>query len=241
VNIKEIHENWTALGQDDPMWVVLTDPQKKGGGWQAEEFFATGRAEITGVLEKIKQSGLALKFDRALDFGCGLGRLSQALGESFAKVDAVDVSASMIEQAQSFNKLPAKVFYHLNVRTDLDAFAAASYDFAYSNICLQHIPTQFQTAYIAGFMRLLKPGGVAYFQTIHAHGWRQLVPDFAVDFYRKLKSQGKPFIPMHAVPVELVRAAVKSGGGTIRKRTASAYGGHESRFVVDVYIVTKAA
>lgn len=239
MNIKDIHENWTALGQDDPMWVVLTDPAKKGGGWQPEEFFATGRGEIGDVLERIKQAGIVLKFGRALDFGCGLGRLSQPLGEAFAVVDGVDVSASMIEKAQTFNRLPAKVFYHLNVQTDLNTFAAGSYDFIYSAICLQHIPTKFQTAYIAGFMRLLRPGGAACFQAIHAHGWRRWVPDIAVDGYRKWKNRGRPFIPMHGVPVNQVRAIIAAGGGKVQKIVTTPYGGFESRFGHDVYFVIK--
>jgi SAM-dependent methyltransferase len=202
-------------------------------------FFATGRGEIREVLEKIKQAGIALKFNRALDFGCGLGRLSQPLGEAFVVVDGVDVSASMIEKAKAFNRLAAKVFYHLNVRTDLNNFTADSYDFIYSNICLQHIPTKFQASYISGFMRLLRPGGVACFQTIHAHGWRRWVPDIAVDFYRKLKYRGKPFIPMHGVSVNQVRATIEAGGGVVQKKISAPYGGFELRYGLDVYIVAK--
>ena len=39
MNINDSHRNWTELGKDDPLWVVLTDPDKKGGKWTEEEFF----------------------------------------------------------------------------------------------------------------------------------------------------------------------------------------------------------
>src|SRR5688572_16818708 len=123
VNIKQVHENWTALGNEDPMWVVLTDPSKKGNKWDKGDFFATGRQEVKAALEKLRELGVKLDFNRALDFGCGVGRLSQALGEYFDCVDGVDVSASMIEHARALNQNPEKVTYHLNVREDLSGFA----------------------------------------------------------------------------------------------------------------------
>lgn len=239
MNIHDLHQNWTALGKDDPMWVVLTDPEKKGGGWNAEEFFATGRAEIHSALEKVRAAGVILKTERALDFGCGLGRLSQPLGETFARVDGVDVSASMIEQAKKFNRRSQNVFFHLNVRGDLESFPAAGYDFIYSNICLQHIPPKFQLSYIADFMRRLRPGGAAYFQTIHALGWRRWVPNVAVDAYRLWRARGGAFIPMYGVPVSAVNAALTAGGGTVKQLVQHPYGGHESRYQADWFLVVK--
>jgi SAM-dependent methyltransferase len=145
----------------------------------------------------------------------------------------------MIEQAQALNKSPATVRYHLNVRTDLSAFPEKSYDFIYSNICLQHIPTRYQLNYIADFMRLLKPGGIAYFQTIHARGWRQWVPHAVADMIRKLKNQGKAFIPMYGTPVCSVRQAIEKGGGLLKVNSITAYEGWEARYVNDFYIVEK--
>ena len=46
-------KNWNELGKDDPLWVVLTNPAKKGGRWQPEEFFQTGIEEINGLLAKL--------------------------------------------------------------------------------------------------------------------------------------------------------------------------------------------
>lgn len=239
MDIDDIHRNWTDLGQNDAMWVVLTDPNKKGGRWTEQEFFEHGRKEISAVLRRLEEAKIEVRKGRALDFGCGLGRLSQALGSSFASVDGVDVSASMIEQAKALNKMPEKVHYHLNVKTDLSAFPSDSYDFIYSNICLQHIPTNFQIRYIADFMRLLKPCGIAYFQTIHAHGWRRFVPNAVADFIRKIKNRGKAFIPMYGVPAASVRRAIIGGGGVLKANHDAAYGDWEGRYANDFYIVEK--
>lgn len=239
VNIRQAHENWTELGSEDPMWVVLTDPSKKGNKWNREEFFATGQRDVKQTIEKLRGLGIALESGRALDFGCGVGRLSQALADYFDCVDGVDLSASMIEHAKTFNRRPEKVTYHLNVNEDLRAFASGAYDFVLSLISLQHTPPQFQENYVADFMRLLKPGGVAYFQTIHSRGWRSLVPHAAADAYRRVRSKGKAFIPMYGISVSRVRRAVQQGGGTIVSHDCHSYLGHESRYSSDHYTVKR--
>ena len=239
MDIQEAHQNWTELGKDDPMWVVLTVPDKKGGKWTAEQFFEDGRVEIGQALKTLADSGIMYQTGKALDFGCGLGRLSQALSNYFTAVDGVDISASMIEKAQALNKAPEKVCYHLNLKADLSAFPSASYDFIYTRICLQHIPTDFQLKYISEFMRLLKPGGVAHFQTIHSHGLRALVPNWFTEIYRKFKYRGKPYIPMYGVPTPRVVDVISAGGAVVKTHKTSPYEGWESRYRNDHFVAVK--
>jgi len=221
------------------MWVVLTDPAKKGHRWTTEDFFETGRREVREISERLRLAAVEPLPGRALDFGCGLGRLSQALAGSFESVDGVDISSSMVRQAIGFNKFPDRVKYHVNPRPDLAAFPAAGYDFVCSMIALQHIPPKFQRSYIRDFLRLLKPGGVACFQTIHASGWRRLVPHFVADSVRKWRSRGQPFIPLYGIPAGCVHEIVKAAGGKVEKCESSGYGDWESRYANDVFIVKK--
>ena len=44
--IRYTARHWDQFGQDDPLWAILTDASRKGGKWDLEEFFATGREEI---------------------------------------------------------------------------------------------------------------------------------------------------------------------------------------------------
>lgn len=239
MNIKDASKNWTELGEDDPMWVVLTDPTKKGNRWTPEEFFATGKTEIANVFKNLQTIGISLACRKALDFGCGVGRLTQALAERFGSVDGVDISASMIRHAEKFNRFGDRVKYHLNVRPDLSAFSAKQYDFIYSAIALQHTPPQFQKNYLADFLRLLKPGGIAYFQTIHAQGWRNMIPDWFADMIRKQRSGGKAFIPLYGLPVNQVRKIFEKPGSRIIKCESSGYTGWESRYSTDLFIVQR--
>ena len=239
MNLDEASRNWTALGEKDPLWVVLTAPDKKGNRWEEEEFFATGQREMAEVFTRLESAGTTPAAGRALDFGCGVGRLTQALAARFDAVEGVDISASMLRHAEKFNRFPDRVKYHLNVRPDLGTFPTGQYDFICSLIALQHTPPRFQRGYLADFLRLLKPGGCAYFQTIHARGWRQLVPDWGADFIRKRRSGGEAFIPLYGLPASQVRRIFAGPAGNIVKFESTGYAGWESRYASDVYIATK--
>jgi hypothetical protein len=79
VKLDEASRNWTALGKADALWVVLTDPDKKGNRWQNEESFATGQAGIAKIFNRLQAADVLPATGKALDFGCGVGRLTQAL------------------------------------------------------------------------------------------------------------------------------------------------------------------
>lgn len=242
MDLEQINKNWTALGNSDPMWAILADPAKKGNQWSSAEFFETGRQEIRGILGKLESAGLPVSFGRALDFGCGIGRLSQALAEKFEFVDGVDISESMIDHAKKRNLFPNRVFYHLNTQGELSLFPSNKYDFIYTLICLQHMPKNLQQKYIGEFVRLLKPGGgVLCFQTIHGHSWRAYVPDWSADLYRKFKHKGRPHIPLYGIPVEKVRERVRRAGATVEKYDCPGFHDCKSRFKQDEYFVKKQA
>jgi SAM-dependent methyltransferase/glycosyltransferase involved in cell wall biosynthesis len=162
--VARLQRNWDNFGRQDPMYWILTDPAKKGNRWDPEEFFRTGVSDINAALEQVRSAGLQLRMRRALDFGCGLGRLTQALAQQFEEAHGVDISPSMISKAQSLNRYPERCFYHQNGAPDLRLFKDDYFDFIYSIIVLQHIHPNVSRRYISEFMRVLRPGGVAVFQ-----------------------------------------------------------------------------
>jgi ubiquinone/menaquinone biosynthesis C-methylase UbiE len=161
---RELRESWQSLGTDDPLWAILSDPRAKGGKWSVDEFLRTGQMEIDQVFSWLEEQGLsAINYGRALDFGCGAGRLTQALAKRFDRCTGVDVAASMLEAARKLDP-PQNCEFVLNERSDLSAFPDKSFDFIYSSIVLQHIPHPFAIGYIAEFCRLLAPNGLLVFQ-----------------------------------------------------------------------------
>jgi SAM-dependent methyltransferase len=142
------------------MWAVLTWSDT----WEANEFFETGRQEIADVIAHVSRLAVKMDRNRALDFGCGLGRLSQALADHFDEVYGVDIAPSMIEGASLYNRHGDRCRYILNSNNDLPMFPDRHFDFIYSNIVLQHMAPKFTRAYLAEFIRLLSAHGLLVFQ-----------------------------------------------------------------------------
>lgn len=164
--LEKLRDNWEGFAEVDPLWAILTDPDKENGRWDISEFFAAGKGEIKTVLEYLKSLNLDVKTigGPALDFGCGVGRLTQALSEYFDLCYGIDISAKMIEQANGFNKYPEKCNYIVNTSDNLSVFDIDYFGFIYTSVVLQHIPYQYIKEYLKEFIRVLKPGGVLVFQ-----------------------------------------------------------------------------
>lgn len=164
MNLRDLQKNWDRLGAKDALWSILTHSGKKGRKWNEEEFFATGIKELKNVFAHTRALGIKVYLIKALDFGCGAGRVTQALAKYFDEVHGVDIAPSMIEFARQHNYYPYKCSYHLNREADLRLFKDDSFSFIYSNITLQHIIPPYTKRYIKEFMRILAPGGVLVFQ-----------------------------------------------------------------------------
>ena len=165
-DLEHLRRVWQTLGREDPLWAVLSQPDKRGGRWKPEEFLATGRAEIDSQMQALAAHGLPARRGLALDFGCGAGRLSRALAAHFERVVGVDVAASMIETARGLNADIGNVEFRENASARLQGVVDGSVDFVYSNVTLQHIPAQLAVGYVDEFFRVLAPGGVAVFQFV---------------------------------------------------------------------------
>ena len=61
----------------------------------------------------------------ALDFGCGVGRLTQPLAARVRQVVGLDISDEMIRRARSY--FP-NITFHLNEKGDLSPFQSGSVD-----------------------------------------------------------------------------------------------------------------
>ena len=164
MSLKELRRNWDLFGRTDPLWAILTDPEAKGGRWDEAAFFQRGVDEIEQLLAELGARRAALPQRRALDFGCGVGRLSQALAAHCELVDGVDIAASMIALAGDYNRAGERCRYHLNERDDLALFEDDAFDLVYSNIVLQHMQPRYAKRYLVEFVRVLAPGGWLVFQ-----------------------------------------------------------------------------
>ena len=173
MKLQKLQKNWEEFAQTDPLWAILTDPAKKDNKWKIKDFFKTGVEEIDEVMRYFKSLKISFSRKKALDFGCGVGRLTQALVPYFDEICGVDIAFPMIELAKKFNKHGDTCNYYLNKTDDLRIFDDNSFDFIYSNLVLQHMRPKYSKNYIKEFIRVLSPNGVLIFQQPS----REILPD----------------------------------------------------------------
>ena len=160
-DLRDVKQTWENLARTDPLWAICTDDKRLGGKWDAAEFFATGEAEISKVLAHVAAIGLKPRWEgRALDFGCGVGRLTQALCRRFAGCIGVDISPTMIRLAQQYNRYGERCVYALNDAEDLGKYRGGEFAFIYSSIVLQHMAPKYMRGYLREFARVLELGGM---------------------------------------------------------------------------------
>jgi ubiquinone/menaquinone biosynthesis C-methylase UbiE len=158
-------QNWEDLAKVDPLWAIYSDPKRRYGKWNLEEFYSTGEKDVAGVLEVAARLGHPAAWESALDFGCGIGRLTRALGRRFQHCVGVDISAAMIHRARELNSTSHNCRFVVNDENSLKAFADDSFDMIYTKWVLQHLPGKpLIKHYVAEFIRTIKKNGLLVFQ-----------------------------------------------------------------------------
>ena len=157
--------DWDDLAQLDPFWAILSDPTRRGGRWDVGEFFGTGRDEIDALMRSASGFGLPAHRRRALDVGCGVGRLTRALAQRFDEVLGVDISQDMIDRANDFASDEPRCRFALIESSPRSALGNTKFDPTHCALVLQHLPsTSVIGQYIEDLVLLLEPGGLLVFQ-----------------------------------------------------------------------------
>jgi SAM-dependent methyltransferase len=178
---------------------------------------ATGDTEIETVMDHLAKIDCIPDADgAALDFGCGVGRLTQPLAQYFASCVGVDISRQMIERAESLNRY-AHCRYMTISETRLP-FSDGSFLFIYSNIVLQHLPQRLSRDYLREFVRVLATNGVLVFGVQDSFAVCNVSSlSFRMRQVLRIRSRikevlgvGPPDIQMHCMPERVVRQALGS-------------------------------
>lgn len=155
---------WERFGKNDPYFGVLTDDKfrtDKLTEENKEEFFRSGYERINFVLKTIKRHiDPKYKIKRALDFGCGVGRLVIPLAEAAEYVVGVDVSNSMLDEAKK--NCEARSIKNLDFVKSDDKLSLldGKFNFIHSFIVFQHIPRRRGLLIFENLMAHLDEGGV---------------------------------------------------------------------------------
>jgi SAM-dependent methyltransferase len=163
--LARMREDWNARALDNARHYIASGREN----WADSDFFESGRIavkeEILTDMTNICQ-GRDPKQMRVVEIGCGAGRLTGALADVFGEVHAVDISEEMIRQARIAVADKPNAHVYVNNGMDLSVLpAGAPFDFAFSYIVFQHIPSPAVIeSYVREVHRLLRPGGLFKFQ-----------------------------------------------------------------------------
>jgi SAM-dependent methyltransferase len=206
MHLSTLKKHWTEFGKQDPLWAILTHGDKKGGKWDIEEFFDLGRRDVDAWFGAALAVKPEIGRSSALDFGCGVGRLTQSLAEHFDSVVGVDIAPTMVAEAIKHNRHGERCTYYVNDRPDLQQFSDGQFDFIFTLIVLQHMAPHYAKGYLKEFMRLLKPGGVVLFQMPEV----SLTPEGRV-----VQEDAGPVMDMFGIPPNEIISFIENNGGRI--------------------------
>ncbi len=227
---------WERNARADALWAILALPGKEHG-WDPAEFFRTGERDVAELMRYVDERGARPRPGRALDFGCGVGRLTRAIAPLFERVDGVDVCPTPTERARGFTT-DQRVQYHVGASPDLGAFPDASFDLVLSILVLQHIPAPFNESYLAEFTRVAAPTGILLFQAPHA---ARRTPPRRGPLRRlaaALLRRDRVTLEMYALPRERVETILRGGGCEIIDVRADGWAGDDWESYV--YLARKA-
>jgi trans-aconitate methyltransferase len=151
-------EVWKAYGKDDPYHGVLSYTEFSRENLSAdslEKFFQSGEAAIAALLSSIHHSGIVLRMGRALDFGCGVGRLLIPLANRFKEAVGVDVSEGMLAEAKK--NVDHRQFKNVSLSEEIPNL---EFDLIHSALVFQHIEAARGVKIILDCWSRVSPGGL---------------------------------------------------------------------------------
>ncbi len=166
--LDKMRREWDERAKENARHYIATANTE----WDDEAYFESGRSniyhEVLTDMGNVAQ-GMDPKAMTVLEIGCGSGRLTRALAESFGTVYAVDISGEMIDRAKVTLHAQPNAHVFQNNGRDLavldPVLKEGSADFAFSYIVFQHIPSvDVIYSYVREVRRFLKPGGLFKFQ-----------------------------------------------------------------------------
>jgi len=171
--LAKMKREWDERARENARFYVNTGQQD----WTDAEFFQSGERTVTEeILTDMINicQGKDPKKMTVLEIGCGAGRVTRALARVFGEVYGVDISGEMVRQARAALADLTHVHVLQNNGKDLDVLGSVRFDFAFSSIVFQHIPSrEVIESYVRAVRKRLRAGRLFKFQVQGATGMDQ--------------------------------------------------------------------
>lgn len=157
---------WQRLARQEPYWASFPDARFRSRNLDDanfEAFFESGERDMAATFAVLRDMlGEEFHPARALDYGCGAGRLTIPLARESRHVVAVDISPAMLEEAEAncAERGVTNVEF-LEARAFLKESGRRAFDFVHAYMVFQHMKPRHGRRLTARLLDMLRPGGVA--------------------------------------------------------------------------------
>src|SRR5579864_2936767 len=157
-----MREDWNNRAREDAGYYVAFGRREQ----EDADFYATASEVVNRLEHELKRVPLKDRHGwKALEIGCGLGRLMRPMSRHFVEIHGVDVSDEMVARAKEKLADVPSAHAHVTDGASLSQFEDESFDFVYSYAVFQHIPSrEVVLQYLREMHRVLRAGGLARLQ-----------------------------------------------------------------------------
>src|SRR6202049_1554068 len=142
-----MRDDWNARAREDAGYYVAFGRREQNDA----DFYATATEVVNGLEKELLRVPAAQRREwKALEIGCGPGRLMRPMSRHFAEIHGVDVSDEMIALARERLRDTPNAHAHVTNGASLAEFPEETFDFVYSYAVFQHVPSR---EVIAAYMR----------------------------------------------------------------------------------------
>ena len=236
---ERINQEWEFLGENDPYWSVLTQQQYHLDEFAThkEQFYRSGKYSSDLFLAALRRNNInPYLIELCVDFGCGVGRVTNFLAKSFVNVIAVDISSRHLNiaknhlQSEGVTNVEFKQLEKIQSIKELPLL-----DGIFSVITMQHNPPPLMALMLEALLERLKPSGVAYLQ----------IPTYRKGYLfeaeRYLSTTAPKTLEMHFLPQFQVFKIIDALGCKCLEIREDGMVGEEDKMLSNTFLIQKNA
>lgn len=232
-----IHQAWEYLGETDPYWSVMTQPQfhLEQFDLHRQAFYTSGKYACDIFLASLRRNGVnPHHLNTCLEVGCGVGRVTNYLAQSFEKVIAADISKHHLAIAKNYLAEANVANVELLHWQDIEALAnLPSVDAIFSVITLQHNPPPVMAWMLKKLLSALKSNGVAFLQIpTYRNG-------YLFEAQRYLHTPSPKTLEMHFLPQRDVFRLIEESGCICLEVREDGMVGDEDKMLSNSFVIQK--
>jgi protein-L-isoaspartate O-methyltransferase len=234
---RRIGDTWERLGFTEPYWSVLTQPQYMVNNFShnREQFYQSGGPLFRNFLASLKRNDLnPHKMNTCLEVGCGVGRMTAYLAETFNNVIATEISGQHLVMTRNY--LESKGIKNVSLehwKSLQDILKSSQVDVILSVITLQHNPPPIMAWILKQLLATLKTDGVAFIQMpTYRSGYI-----FEINRYLNSPNDGK--IEMHYLPQNRIFELIDEANCRCLEVREDGMVGNEDKMLSNSFLIQK--